>query len=285
MYPGLVSKAVGYIRLFRPINSLMMGLAVAVGEFVALGSIPSFNLLALGILTAFLLTASSMVINDCYDLQIDKINEPTRPIPSGVVSLNEAKFLAALLMLLGLATALAISFGALLIAIVAYMFSALYNSKGKKTGFFGNLMVSFCVAVPFIFGSVAAVSKVTSLAASFSLLAFLASAGREVTKGIADIEGDLAKGVKTLAVVRGSKFAAMVASAFYVTAASLSIVPFVLGQAGLLYLAIITTADIGFLRLATAIAKRPTKTNARSAKNEALLWMLVALMGFIASNL
>ena len=84
-YRGLPCKIIGYVKLLRPVNSLMMGLAVVIGELVALDALPSTNVMVLGVATAFFLTASSMVINDYYDVEIDRVNAPSRPLPLSLI--------------------------------------------------------------------------------------------------------------------------------------------------------------------------------------------------------
>ena len=85
-----MAKISGLIKLLRPINCLVMSFAIVVGALLAAGlNIPWINMLYGGI-TAFTLTAAAMAINDYYDYDIDVINEPSRPLPSGAVSKKEA---------------------------------------------------------------------------------------------------------------------------------------------------------------------------------------------------
>ncbi|MBO0889036.1 UbiA family prenyltransferase, partial [Candidatus Bathyarchaeota archaeon] len=71
-----------------------MGLAVVVGETIALGIFPSLSEAVLGFLTASLLLAGTMVLNDIQDVQIDRVNSPDRPLPSGRVGIREAYVLS-----------------------------------------------------------------------------------------------------------------------------------------------------------------------------------------------
>src|SRR5665647_485192 len=87
-----MNKLSGFIRLIRPINCLMMGFAVLVGAVLAspqLGGLNWLNIIFV-FLTGFAFCAAAMVINDYYDRKIDAINEPQRPIPSGIVKPYEA---------------------------------------------------------------------------------------------------------------------------------------------------------------------------------------------------
>ena len=77
----------------------MMGFAVLVGAILARTNGSNFLLadLIYGYVTGFALTAGSMVANDYYDRNIDAINEPNRPIPSGLIRPREALAFAFLL--------------------------------------------------------------------------------------------------------------------------------------------------------------------------------------------
>ena len=86
----------GLFRIIRPINGLMMGLAVLIGGFLTLTGLPSFkdySQLLLGYVTAFSLSSASMTLNDYFDQEVDKVNEPQRPIPHGDIKPNEALFM------------------------------------------------------------------------------------------------------------------------------------------------------------------------------------------------
>ena len=215
----------GYLELIRPVNSLMSGFAVIVAlSMVTRGlfykTVPLSHIVY-GFLTGFFITASSMVFNDYFDRDIDLINMPKRPIPRGEVKASTALVYAIILGLLGLLFADAINFYCLIIALIGWAVSILYNGWGKKTGLPGNMMVSFCVTLPFIFAQVM-IETFQQVIIIFILIVFFANTGREIVKGIADVAGDLARGVRTIAVVYGEKVAAKVASIFYLIAIALT---------------------------------------------------------------
>src|SRR3990170_8013582 len=91
-----MGQAKGIIQLMRPINCIMMGFAVFVGVVLANPAFAGGDWLkiAYGFLTGFTLCAAAMVVNDYYDRAIDAVNEPSRPIPSGLVNVREALVLA-----------------------------------------------------------------------------------------------------------------------------------------------------------------------------------------------
>ncbi len=276
-------KLKAILLITRPINSLMMGFAVIVGYFIASqGIFDKVNVwhLMLGFLTGSLLTASSMVLNDYFDREIDAINAPYRPIPSGLISPREAVAYALLLSVLGILFSSMINILCFIIAVISFTVSSLYNALFKRTGLLGNFMVSFCVAMPFIFGA-AIIGKIESFILIFFLMVFLSNTAREVIKGIVDIEGDRVKGIMTVAVRFGGKVASKVAFTLFLLAIMLSPLPFISGYMGYAYLALILIADIGFIYSSVKLIKNPSKYEALKAKRHILLWMFLGLMAFL----
>jgi len=221
-----------------------------------------------------------MAINDYFDRFIDAINEPNRPIPRGVVKPLEALFYAAFLAIIGFVAALLTNLLSLFVAIVSWALFSTYTIKGKRMGFIGNLMVSGCVATPFIYGGIV-IDKFNLNNLFFASMAFLSNTGREVTKGIVDVSGDKIHEVKTLAVLMGEKTAAYVASILYLSAVGLSLIPWALELVSLRYLTLVAITDLGFMVSSISLLRRPSRENARRVKQMVLVWMLLGLIAFL----
>jgi len=278
-----MSKLGGYFRLMRPINCLMMGFAVIVGAALATPSVLSLFWLNLiyGFITGFTLTASSMAINDYYDREIDAVNEPKRPIPSGLIKPKEALTFAFVLTAIGFATAYLTSIPSLVIAIIAWIVFVTYTTVGKRSGLPGNFLVSTCVATPFIYGSYAVVNAIELNVLIFASMAFLSNTGREITKGIADVKGDKIQNVKTLAVRYGEKKAAIAATIFYLLAVLLTPIPWLLHLVSFWFIPLVAITDLGLAASSFMLLKDYSRENARKVKKSVLLWFIVALLAFV----
>src|SRR5437870_10311995 len=90
-----------------------------------------------------------MVFNDIQDVQEDRVNSPNRPIPSGKVTIRQAYGLSVVFSAFALLSSLVLGILTFLTALVALTLMAYYNTRGKKTGLLGNVVVSFNVALPF----------------------------------------------------------------------------------------------------------------------------------------
>lgn len=276
----------GYIRLMRPINCVMVGFAVIVGATLVLAHVPSISWqnLILGFVTGFMLTAASMAINDYYDRKIDSVNEPTRPIPSGLVAPIHALIFAFALTLVGFIAALLTNFYSLLVAVFAWIVFTLYTTVGKRTGLFGNFLVSICVAVPLVYGSFAIAEKLETNVLIFASMVFLANTGREITKGIVDVQGDKSNNIQTLAVRYGEKNAAYAAVLFFVAAVLLTPLPWFLNLVSVWFVPLVIVTDLGLLLFSALLLKDHSRENARKIKNRVLLWFIFGLLAFMAGS-
>ncbi|HVP40594.1 MAG TPA: geranylgeranylglycerol-phosphate geranylgeranyltransferase [Candidatus Krumholzibacteriaceae bacterium] len=282
-----MAKIGALLRMMRPVNCLMIGFAVIVGAaLVGVDfSADTWLLLLYSFLTGFFLTAGSMVANDIIDREIDAVNEPARPIPSGAVSFGQAQVFAVVLAVIGFVFALVVSWQCFVIAVFSWLVFAAYSFWGKRSGFFGNLLVSVCVVLPFVYGGFAVGKGFADSSAIFVALAFLANTGREITKGVVDVEGDKRKGVRTLAVRFGARVAVVVAVVFYVSAVVLSVLPLKFGLVSLWFVPFVLVTDAGLITSSVWLLRDFSRENARRVKNLVLVWFVFGLVAFLAGTI
>ena len=272
------------MRIIRPVNCLMMGFAVIVGAVIATSTVPgSFRApnLVCGFVTGFTLTAGSMAVNDYYDREIDATNEPNRPIPSGLVKPKEAVGFAVILAVVGFAAAYVTGVFSLAVAVISWVVFTTYTTVGKRSGLPGNFLVSICVAIPFVYGSIVVTDVIATNVLIFVSMVFLSNTGREITKGIADVEGDTKQNVKTLAVRFGSGAASIAASLFNIWATLLSPIPVLLGLVSLWYVPFVSITDMGLVASSISLLKNHSRENARRIKRIVLVWFLIGLLAFL----
>ncbi len=209
-----LTKLKAYAELLRVHNLVGTALGVLAGA-LAYGSLAPTPLL-LAIFSACSVAAAGYAINDYFDIEIDKVNKPERPIPSGRVSPKEALLTSYLLFVLGVAVAIPIgpvtvSFAALNAILMYY-----YSKVLKKKGLIGNLTVAFSTSATLFYGALAISEwndSLTNLWRIIPLVAmvFTLTLAREIVKGVEDVVGDSLAGVRTLAVIRGTSYALKVA--------------------------------------------------------------------------
>ncbi len=275
-----MSLSLGLLRMIRPVNCAMMGLAVIVGEVMALGGGFLLWPALIGFAVGFVLLAAAMTTNDYFDLDIDRVNQPERPLPSGSVKPSQALWAAGILITGGLLLAATINLFTFGIAALSQVLMAYYNARGKRTGLPGNAVVSVNVAIPFVFGGFA-VGNMNLALGFFALLSFLSSLGRELTKGIADIPGDSKIGVRTVAVKSGPKTASRVAALCFLMAVLLSILPLLTRVVSWVYIPWVIACDTGFVYTSLSLLRKTNAENAQMQKKLALVWMMLGLLAFL----
>ncbi|MEM4151714.1 MAG: UbiA family prenyltransferase [Nitrososphaerota archaeon] len=269
----------GFVRITRPFNGLMMVFAVYVGYYVQSNRVPEPLEGLLATVTAYALSASSMVVNDIIDREIDTVNNPSRPIPSGLIKVSEALILSFLLGAAGIVSSAILGHMTLIVAAFFYSLALLYNTILKRTGLLGNVAVSATIAAPYIYGAVLSEEAVDISVAIIATMSFLAGMGREIVKGISDVEGDRRRGVMTFAITHGERAAARLGAALVFTAVAISPLPVAIGAMSPLYIPPVLAADIGFTYSNIRLLRDPSRSS--KIKGEYLLWMFTGLVGFL----
>jgi geranylgeranylglycerol-phosphate geranylgeranyltransferase len=193
----------GYMKtlldLIRLRNAVIAFAGVTMGAVVfSLGS-PSITVEVLAAaFSASLILSGGNALNDYFDYEIDRVNKPKRPIPSGRVTRSDALMISLMMFLVGLGFAKSINPVCFMIAFVNIIVLILYARYSKRLLFVSNLGISYLVASIFLYGAAATYSprlwvnpKGVELTVVLSACAFFLTLSRELVKDIEDIEGDM----------------------------------------------------------------------------------------------
>ncbi len=243
----LIKKTKGLFRLFRFELPFTAGVCVILGEFLALGKMPSILDIVLGFFSIFFISASALIINDYFDIESDKINSPNRPLPAGLVTPKDVVWLFIVITLFGFITSFLINLTAFLVVVLVWIIGFLYNWQFKKTGLVGNLMVCISVSTTFIIGGITVGYPFDKLVWFFAGLVLLIDLGEEIAADAADLDGDKKVGSKSLAVKFGRKTALKISTFIFLLVIIYSILPFILGWLKLIYLFPIIIMDASIL--------------------------------------
>lgn len=211
-----------WFSILRPHNMLASALAVVAGDVIARGSVGPA--LAMAAVSAALATGAGNILNDCFDLDVDRINKPGRPLPSGRMTSRAAiAWYTALTVVVTTAAALFVprNVGALIIAWQIAL--AIYARWCKRWLVVGNLLVAAISCSAFLAGALVAGNATAALIPG--MIAFVFVVCREIVKGAEDVEGDRQGGVRTLAVVLGAPKAGTVAGILMLMLAAMLPVP------------------------------------------------------------
>ncbi|MGV8175199.1 MAG: geranylgeranylglycerol-phosphate geranylgeranyltransferase [Methanothrix sp.] len=262
-----------YWEILRPFNCLMASVAAIIGLALAGGLQPWATVLIF--LTVFLVTGAGNAVNDYYDREIDAINRPGRPIPSGRIAPEAALRYSLALFLAGCLLAGLVNPVCLGLAAFNSALLFLYARNLKAMPLSGNITVAFLTGSTFLFGGAAAGMQGLLANEIPFLLSFLVSMSREIAKDIEDMAGDLAGGARTLPILAGERLSRYLAAGFALAAVALSFLP----PWGRGYLAVVAVADIFFLFSVLKVV-RGDATGAQKALKKG---MAVALLAFLAA--
>ena len=297
-------KISAFYWLMRPLNSTTAAVAVVVAIHLAFGNnFPSINPISFLYIggaaffvtflfvagAAFFVTAHSMAHNDVVDYEVDKINSPHRALPSGKVSMKQAKIWTIILGLIAITFGLLIDFTigifpfSVFWAILNMAILDFYNLKLKQSGLFGNLVIGYVVSALFIYADIVVYGYLTWKTQSIGLYAFFLIWGREVHKDIIDIEGDKAHNIKTIPVMFGPRVGAIIGS-FIIFLGVLSSYILILDPSeSLLVRVVLFLLSIIIVFLSIRVILRPEKEVIFKSKLWLLRLLLIALL-IIAVN-
>jgi geranylgeranylglycerol-phosphate geranylgeranyltransferase len=152
-------------------------------------------------LAASLVMASGNIINDIFDIEIDKINRPQRPLPSGKISSSIALVLYFIFLLLSLIFTWFINLPPFFIVAVTTLILYLYSKVFKGILLVGNIVVAFLTGLVFIYGGFVVDNPKAAIVPA--IFAFLINLIREVVKDMEDVNGDRLIGVITFPIKFG----------------------------------------------------------------------------------
>lgn len=209
-----------YIELLKPITWFPPMWAFGCGVVSSGQALPERWPFALaGILLAGpLVCGASQIVNDWFDREVDAINEPGRPVPSGRVPGRNALYFAILWSALSLWVGAMLGIWVFAATVVGVALAWAYSAppfRLKLNGWWGNAAVGLCYeGLPWFTAAAAIVGGLP--ATEVILLALLYSAGAHGIMTLNDfkaIEGDQQLGVRSLPVQLGARRAAQVACA------------------------------------------------------------------------
>jgi len=278
-------KVRGLIELIRPELPFAAGVCVIIGEIIALGSFPSLLKLFLGFGWGFFLSSPAMIINDYFDIEVDRVNSPHRPLPSGLILPTTAIVLAIVTTLIGLVISVFIGKVAVLLFIIFWLIGFLYNWKLKEKGLLGNLLVSSSVAITFITGGKVVGEPWNKTVWILSLMVFLFDLGEEIAADAMDIEGDKKRNVKSIAILIGKKNALLISALLFILVIIVSFLPVFWNLLGTSYLIIISITDMMICFFVIKLLKSQTIEVGRVSIRGVYLSALFGMLAIIISRI
>jgi 4-hydroxybenzoate polyprenyltransferase len=226
------SRARLFVEFARPFTLMPPALGVLSGALTAWGAggskpeitAPMLLSVLCGTLMAAVLNAANNAINQIYDLDIDRVNKPKRPLPSGAMSMRDAwAFTLAMFALAWVLAWLVAPTGrheCFWIVVFTTFMCWIYSAPPiwtKRRGVWANITIAIPRGVLLKVAGWSTVKTVLGLEPWYIGTIFgLFLLGAASTKDFADIEGDRAGGCETLPILYGVKAAAWIIAPFFV---------------------------------------------------------------------
>ena len=272
------------LQLFRIELPLAAGVCTSIGTIISIGRLPPLGILLPGFLCVFFISSSAMISNDYFDLETDRVNAPERPLPSGNAFPKDAVLFTILTAILGLAAAARIGLTALVVALVFWIIGFLYNWKGKASGLIGNLMVSACVGIMFIFGAIAVGEPWNPVIWTLGSLAFCFDLGEEIAADAMDMEGDRLRGSRSIAILKGRRASLSISGFLFGLFLLVSLLPVIFGWLGTLYLLLLPIMDSYIIFCDLKLLRSQTPQEGRSWIRRNYLGVTFCLMVFLLAR-
>lgn len=279
-------QIIGVIQLVRPVNLILAVAGVAVGASLSAGPGEAFSSgnvasVVVAMLSALAIGSAANAVNDLYDVDIDRINRPDRPIPSGIVDPRVARTVWWSGAVAGLGLSLPLSAAHLAIALFAVVAVFVYSYRLKQIPLVGNFLVALVVSLAIIYGGLA--TGQVGLSWVGAIAAFLLSLAREITKDLEDIDGDRANGVKSLPIAFGTRSARTVVLILIAVTIAASPLPFTHLSFSGLYLFSVLVAGLLLLFAIWLLGGTPARSNYKRASFMLKSAMIVGMAGLVVA--
>jgi 4-hydroxybenzoate polyprenyltransferase len=227
-----------FIDLGRPFTLVAPALGFMSGALTAVGAAPrepwSAALLIapfLGAAMAALLNAGNNALNQIYDLDIDRVNKPKRPLPSGRLTITQVWWFTNITYALALVLAWLVApgpglglskgrhecFWLVFVAVVCTYLYSVPPFRTKRLGIWANVTIAIPRGVLLKVAGWSSVKTIVGLEPWYIGCIFgLFLLGATTTKDFADMEGDRRGGCRTLPIQYGVRRAAWMISPSFV---------------------------------------------------------------------
>ena len=210
---NIINKSKSFLKLMR-IKSILPTLLLNLsGGIIINQSIYLFRskIFIVSCINTILIMCNSMIINDIFDINIDKINNSKRPLITGEVKYREAVILSIILFILTkYLSVLYLPNNLCNIIDIATLFTIIYTPILKKIVFLKNISCAIVVSFAIFFSGLSAnslnyiqMNKNYNILLFLTKFIFLGSLYNELLLDIHDYEGDKKNKINTIPVLFG----------------------------------------------------------------------------------
>ena len=261
-----------YLQLLRPelyyMDLTLPASSAILASYLATGGLPELFPFIIAVIGGFAAITSSYVFNDCFDIDIDTINLPKRPLPSSKISRNSAMIYTFFLIFIAAAAAAYLNPESLVVLIIAVATISIYSAFAKRHTFLSFLPVGISYGlVPIgiwlafdpagiLKGSDGVILPLPAIC--FGLMICVTDWAFTLGGVARDVEGDKAKGAPTMPVTFGIPFTARFVTFWWIVGVIASMIIGFSAKLGPIYFAGALTSGLWMLSQCLDFIKNPT---------------------------
>lgn len=286
---GALGSFVAILRLIR-IEYCLLGAAAVLAPWLMTGNPVPGSAVLLSSAAVFLVAVGCYAFDDYFDRGCDAANERwDRPLVSGSPTPRVAFAIGTLAFLLSAIAALLAGASTAIIVALGAALAMVYNRWLQGLFPLKNMLLAGAFPAPLVIGGLAADTPMALLLYCAGL-AYVIGLGFEVMIDIADIAGDRAGGVVTLATRYDAGVASRVAAALYAAGAVLILLPFLLAvdarlQWDPVFLGIAGVAALSGLLVGRSLVIDHSPGRVLLLKTRAFVTLHVSILAFVAGAL
>jgi geranylgeranylglycerol-phosphate geranylgeranyltransferase len=276
-------KLLAYFQLSRPVNVLITFISIPAACWIAGGTGHDRLSIFFASLTGALVAAGANAVNDAFDIDIDRINRPDRPLPRGALTTRDARRMWLIVSIVALGVNLFLNPAALLIVVLSIVLLYFYSARLKRTVLLGNIVIGLMTGMAFMYGGV--VVGRMERAVVPALFAFLVNLARELLKDVEDLEGDRREHAVTLPIKYGviPTLVLATASLLLLIGATIAAAIFELYRSAFLY--VVVVADFLICISIAMMWHDRSLTVLRRASTILKMSMVIGLISIIAGSM
>lgn len=232
-YLKLLRPEISIMDLTLPLSSLFLSYYFLVYNYV---NIKSCLYLLIPVIGGFFAITSSYIFNDCIDIEVDAINLPNRPLPSGTISIKYAIIYGSILFFLSFLISVFFNVQTTTILIISFISIMFYSCYIKKISPFSFLLVGFSYGLvpigcwlsinPFniyYLENFIDIFSVNRICFIFGIMICITDFGFSLAGVCRDLLGDHKKNIATFPVTYGIPLTSKIISCFWIIGLVLSL--------------------------------------------------------------
>jgi 4-hydroxybenzoate polyprenyltransferase/geranylgeranylglycerol-phosphate geranylgeranyltransferase len=210
---GIKGKIFAHIETWRPYTVIWCGLVSLSGSCIIHNSFPQLITAVLATFIPMMGWIAGLYLSDYLDKDLDRIQKPHRPIPSGRIRPNESLTVGGIFVIIGFFLSFFLSFYNVILVFFVGILVFTYAKMSKSQGIFGNFNRGFVTVVAFLYGVFSADQPIQEIPIYLWLLCLvylIHDTNSNLVGAIRDREGDRRGGYKTIPVTYGLELSILI---------------------------------------------------------------------------